>query len=70
MAVIGLEQPFAGAVGAMLRFDDVRATDDKAFSKPRAHGLGDIGHRLEFDDAAVVEPMKHLLGAQLGLFLV
>ena len=50
----------------MLRLDDLRAADHEAFRQPRAHRLGDVGHGLEIGDAAVVEPVEHLLGAQLG----
>ena len=60
------QQPFAGAVGGDLRLHDLGTTDHEAFGEPGAHCLGDIGHRFEFGDAAMVEPVVHLLGAQLG----
>ena len=67
MPVGSLEQPLAGTIGRMLRRDHFGAANDETLGQPRAHGLGDIGHRLEFGDTAMVEPVKHLLGAQLGL---
>ena len=66
MAVGGAQQPFARAIDRMLRLDDLRPSDDEACRQPRAHGLGDIRHRLELGHTAMVEPVEHLLGAQLG----
>ncbi len=66
----GLEQPFARAVRAVLCLDHIGATDDEALGQPRAHGLGDIGHRLEFGHAAMIQPVVDLLGPQLGLLCV
>ena len=54
----------------MLGFDHVGAADEEPFGQPRTHGLGDIGHRREIGDAAMIEPVEHLLGAQLGLLRV
>src|SRR3546814_8198563 len=42
-----------------------RAADDETVGQPRAHRLGDVGHRLEIGDAAVIDPVPNLLGAQL-----
>ena len=50
----------------MLGLDDFGPADHEPFGQPGPHGLGDIGHRVEVGDAAVVEPMEHLLGSQPG----
>jgi hypothetical protein len=65
VAVRRLEQPLARAVAGNLRGDDLGPADDEAFGQPRAHGLGDVGHRIEIGDAAMVQPVENLLGAQL-----
>ena len=44
--------------------------DDEAFGKPGPLRLGDVGHQRKVGDAAIVEPMPQLLGAELGLPLV
>ena len=41
--------------------------DHEALGEPRPLRLGDVGHRREFGDAAIVDPVPDLLGAQLGL---
>ena len=67
LPVGGAQQPFARAVGRHLRLDHLGPRDRR--SAPRATGLrlGDVGHRREFGDAAIVDPVPELLGAQLGL---
>src|SRR3546814_20196729 len=39
--------------------------DDETLGQPGAHRLGDVGHRVEFGDAAVIDPVPDLLAAQL-----
>ena len=67
VAVVGLEQPLAGAVGRHLRLDHFGARDHEALGEPAALRLGDVAHRCEVADPAVVDPVPDLLGAQLGL---
>ena len=67
MAVVGAQQPFAGAVGRHLRLDHFGPRDDEALGEPRLLRLGDVGHRRKVADPAIVDPVPHLLGAQLGL---
>jgi hypothetical protein len=70
LAVIGAQQPFARAVARYLRLDDLGPADDEALGEPGAHRLGDIGHCVEIGDAAMVNPVEQLFGAQLGLLAV
>ena len=62
-----LQQPFAGAVGRHLRLDHLGPRDDEALGEPGALRLGDVAHRVEIADAAIVDPVPDLLGAQLRL---
>jgi hypothetical protein len=39
--------------------------DDEAFGEPRLLRPRDIGHQREIGDAAIVDPVPDLLGAQL-----
>ena len=66
VAIGGAQQPFAGAIHAVLRLDHFGPPDHEAFRQPRAHRLGDVGHLGKFGDAAVIQPMIDLLGAQPG----
>ena len=50
----------------MLRLDDIGAANHETLAQPRAHRLGDIGHRVEIGHAAMVKPVEHLFRAQLG----
>ena len=50
----------------MLRLDHLGPSDHEPLGEPRTHGLGDVGHRFEPGHATVIEPVEHLLGAQLG----
>ena len=61
------QQPFARAVGRVLGFDHFGPPDHEPLGQPGAHRLGDIGHRFEIGDAAMVEPVEYLFRAQLGL---
>ena len=70
MAISRAQQPFARAIGGMLRLYHFGATDDETLAQPGTHGLGDIRHRLEISDAAMIQPVEHLLGAQPGLFCI
>jgi DNA-directed RNA polymerase alpha subunit len=47
MAVVGLQQPFAGAVGGHLRLDHIRPRDREPLGQPRPLRLGDVAHRVE-----------------------
>ena len=67
MAVMGAEQPLAGAVGRYLRLDHLRPGDRKTLGQPGLLCLGDVGHRRKIADAAIIDPVPDLLGAQLGL---
>ena len=51
----------------MLCLDDIGTPDDEPLRQPRAHRLGNIGHRVKIGDAAVIEPVEHLFRAQFGL---
>src|SRR3546814_18702283 len=61
----GGEQPFERAVARHLRRAHRRAADDKTVGQPRAHRLGDVGHRLAIGYAAMIAPVPALLGAPL-----
>ncbi len=68
--VRGAQQPLAGAIDRVLGFDNLRPPDHEALAEPRAHGFCNVGHRLEIGDAAVVDPVEDLFGAQLRRFLI
>ena len=67
MTVMRAQQPFARAILADLRFDDIGALDREMLFKPGPLRLGDIGHFLERRGAAIIDPVPDLLGAQFGL---
>src|SRR3954454_2309169 len=67
MTVVGLEKPFPGAIGGNLRLDNFGARNGEMLAEPAALGLGDVAHRNEIRDAAVVNPVPDLLGAKLRL---
>jgi len=54
----------------MLGLDHLGPADHEALGQPRAHGLGDVGHRVEFGDPAMIEPVIHLARAQLCLLRI
>ncbi len=67
MAVVSAQQPLARAVGRDLRLDHLGPRDDEALGQPGALRLGDVAHRRKVADAAIVDPVPGLLGAQLRL---
>src|SRR6185437_16254432 len=57
---VGPQHPFAGAVGRLLRSDDLRRVDARALAEPGTEVLGEVGHRLERGLTALVHPVHEL----------
>ena len=67
VAVTQAQQPFVGAVhrGEIAR--DVGTGNDEALGQLRAQCLRDVGHHVKIGDAATVDPLEELVGAEARL---
>jgi hypothetical protein len=69
VAASNAQQVFSGAVGGKLPGDNLGPGDLELLGQQAAIGLGQIGHRLEIGNPALVDPLPQLAGAHPRLTL-
>ena len=65
LPVIRPQQPFPRSVGRDLRLDYLGPRNREALREPAMLRLGNVGHRREVGNPAIVDPVPDLLGPKL-----